>query len=125
MVFTKHTLNRSTNVIGNHPTLFFFDKEFDRTRTGMLILNHLIENNCPQFRDGLLDSYFFKLTLGSDCLELRLWEFAFKTITNSVILQIYQLLSNKSFQQYTEHMPSLFFGCSSLTFTTQKANACM
>ena len=80
MVFTKHTPNRSTNVIGNHPTLFFFDKEFDRTRTGMLILNHLIENNCPQFRDGLLDSYFFKLTLGSDCLELRLWEFAFKTI---------------------------------------------
>ena len=35
-----------------------------------LILNHLIGNNCPEFRNGLLVNYFFKLTLRSDCLEL-------------------------------------------------------
>ena len=28
-----------------------------------LILNCLIGNNCPEFRNGLLDSHFFKLTL--------------------------------------------------------------
>ena len=39
-------------------------------RMGKLILNHLIGNNYPEFRSGLLDSYFFKLTLGSDYLEL-------------------------------------------------------
>ena len=33
---------------------------------GKLILNHLVGNNCPEFRNGLLDSDFFKLTLGSD-----------------------------------------------------------
>ena len=37
---------------------------------GKLILNHLIENNCLEFRNGFLGSYFFKLTLGSYCLEL-------------------------------------------------------
>ena len=29
---------------------------------GKVILNHLIGNNCPEFRNGLLGSYFFKLT---------------------------------------------------------------
>ena len=28
---------------------------------GKPIVHHLIGNNCPEFRDGLLDSYFFKL----------------------------------------------------------------
>ena len=28
---------------------------------GKLTLYHLIENNCPEFRNGLLDIYFFKL----------------------------------------------------------------
>ena len=32
------------------------------------MLNHLIGNNRPEFCNGLLDSYFFKLTLGSDLL---------------------------------------------------------
>ena len=41
-----------------------------KPRMGKLVLNHLIENNCPKFRNGLLDSYCFKLTLGSDCVEL-------------------------------------------------------
>ena len=36
---------------------------------GKLILNRLIGNNCPEFPNGLLDSYFFKRTLKSDCLE--------------------------------------------------------
>ena len=39
---------------------------------GKLKLNHLIGNNSPEFCSGLIDSYFFKLTLESDCLELCL-----------------------------------------------------
>ena len=49
-------------------------------RMGKLILNHLIGNNCPVFGNGLLATCFFKLTLGSDCLELSFWNVAFKTI---------------------------------------------
>ena len=45
-----------------------------------LILNHLIGNYCPEFRNGFLDIYLFKLTLESDCLELCFWTVAFKTI---------------------------------------------
>ena len=41
-------------------------------RIRKLILNHLTGNNCPEFCNGFLDTYFFKLTLGSDCLELFL-----------------------------------------------------
>ena len=29
-----------------------------------LIFNRLIGNDCPEFRNDLLDSYFFKLILG-------------------------------------------------------------
>ena len=47
---------------------------------GKLILNHLIGNNFPEFHIRLLGSYLFKLTLGSDCLELCFWTVAFKTI---------------------------------------------
>ena len=43
---------------------------------GKLILNQLIGNNCPEFRNELMGSYFFKLTLGSDCLELCFWTVA-------------------------------------------------
>ena len=50
------------------------------THMGKLILNHLIGNNCPEFRNGLMDSYFFKLTLGIDYLELCFWTVTFKTI---------------------------------------------
>ena len=45
-----------------------------------LILNYLIGNNCRELRNGLLDSYIFKPTLRSDCLELCVWGVAFKTI---------------------------------------------
>ena len=47
---------------------------------GKLILNHFNRNSFPEFRNGFLDSYFFKLTLGSDGFELRFWAIAFKTI---------------------------------------------
>ena len=47
---------------------------------GKLILKHLIGNDCLEFHNGLLDSSFFKLTLGSDCLELCFWTVAFKII---------------------------------------------
>ena len=36
---------------------------------GKMILNHLTGNNCPEFLNGLLRSYFYKLTLESGCLE--------------------------------------------------------
>ena len=49
------------------------------THMGKLILNHLIGNNCPEFRNGLMDSYFFKLTLGIDYLELCFGTVTFKT----------------------------------------------
>ena len=32
--------------------------------------NQLIGNKCPKFHNRLSGSYFFKLTLVSDCLEL-------------------------------------------------------
>ena len=68
---------------------------------GKLILNHLIGNKCPEFRDRFLDSYFFKLTFGSDCLELYFWTVAFKTN------QKYQSISNQSFKRNLAHMPCL------------------
>ena len=37
---------------------------------GKLILKNLIGNICAEFHNGLSDSYFFKMTLESDCLEL-------------------------------------------------------
>ena len=37
---------------------------------GKLMLNHMIGNNCAEFGEGLLDSYFFKLSLESDSLKL-------------------------------------------------------
>ena len=40
-----------------------------KPRNGKLVLDRLIGNNCPEFRNGLLNIYFFKLTLGSDYLE--------------------------------------------------------
>ena len=49
-------------------------------RTVKLILSHLIGNNCPEFHNGLLYSYFFKLTLGSDCFQLCFWRIAYNTI---------------------------------------------
>ena len=42
-------------------------------RMEKLIINHLIGNNCPEFRHGFLDLYFFKLIVGSDCLKRCFW----------------------------------------------------
>ena len=46
---------------------------------GKVLLNHLIGNSCPKFRNGLLGIYFSKLTSGSDCLELYFCRVTFKT----------------------------------------------
>ena len=54
------------------------------SRMAKLILNHLIR----EFRNGIPDSYFFKLTLGSDYLELCFWAVAFKTILTRYYLKI-------------------------------------
>ena len=35
---------------------------------GKLILNHLIGNNCSEFRNELANCYFFKITLGSEVI---------------------------------------------------------
>ena len=93
----EHTLTRSANLISrNYPTLcfcvnglvdsfpykhvVFMINYLIELPMGKLILNHFIGNNCPEFPDGLLDSYFSKLTLGSDCLKLCFWTVTFKTI---------------------------------------------
>ena len=47
---------------------------------GKLMLNHWIENDCPEFYKEFLDSYLFKLFLQSHCLELCFLKVAFKTI---------------------------------------------
>ena len=52
-----------------------------KPRNGKLVLDRLIGNNCPEFRNGLPNIYFFKLTLGSDYLELF-----FKTVVSKTIL---------------------------------------
>ena len=49
-------------------------------RMGKLILNHLTGNNCQELCNGPPDSYFFRLTFGSDSLELCFLAAAFKTI---------------------------------------------
>ena len=53
--------------------VMFMITHFIKLHMGKLILNHLIGIDCPKFCSGLLDSYFFRLTLGSDCLELCFW----------------------------------------------------
>ena len=75
-------------------------------RMGKLILNHLTGNNCPEFHNGLLDSYFFKLTLGSDFGNF-VSESRFENHPDSVILQKYQSFSNQRFKQNSMHMSSL------------------
>ena len=40
----------------------------------------IIRNNCPDFRNKLLNSNLFKLTLGRDCLEPCFCTVAFKSI---------------------------------------------
>ena len=76
-------------------------------RMGKLISNNLIGNKCPGFRDGLLGSYFFKLTLGSVSMELFFLDSRFQNHPESVILQKYQSLSNQNFKHNSAHMSSL------------------
>ena len=102
----EHTLSRSTNRVSrNYPTFVFKSTSsfisclcwlapwiashtsvmimiitLLESHMGKLILNHLIGNNCAEFGVGLLDSYFFKLSLESDSLELWFWTVGFKTI---------------------------------------------
>ena len=47
--------------------------------------NHLTGNNCAEFGVGLLDSYFFKLSLGSDSLVPK------QSCLIIIILQNYQV----------------------------------
>ena len=87
---------------------------------------------CSQFDNGLLDSYFFKLTLSSECLEFCFPGSRFRNHPFSVILLKYQPLSYQSFKHNSVHMATLNFTpklsfeptfvCSSLMVTTQKAN---
>ena len=47
---------------------------------GKLILNQLIVSNCIEFSSVLLESFFVKLTLGSDSLEFSFWKDTFKIV---------------------------------------------
>ena len=84
--------------------IMFMITNFIETRMGKVLLGHLIGNNYPEFHNGLLDSYFFKPTLGSGCLELCFWAVTFKTIL-TLIVQIYQSLSGQSFKHSSANMP--------------------
>ena len=72
--------NRLLDSFPFHFYVMFMINNLIESSMGKMILHRLIGNNCPEFRNGLLDSYFFKLTLGSDCVELCFWAAAFRTI---------------------------------------------
>ena len=110
--FRKHELDvfiSYLHLVDSFPCLWFMIMfmitNFIETRTGKLLLGHLIGNNNPEFHNGLLDSYFFKPTLGSCCLKLCFWAVTFKTIL-TLIVQIYQSLSGQSFKHSSANMPS-------------------
>ena len=42
-----------------------------KSRMGKLILTRFIRNNCPEFRNRLLDSYFFQTALGNTLIILN------------------------------------------------------
>ena len=103
-------------------------------RMGKLILSHLIVNNCPEFRNGLLDSYFFKLTLGSDCLELWFSRVALKTILTQQCYKNLSRFQTRALSTIWYHILSLNltsisfllnlgFVCLSLKITVQNAKA--
>ena len=60
---------RANSLVDSFPFkhVMFMITNLIKSRLEKLVLNHLIGNNCPMFRNGLLD--FFKLTSGSDYLE--------------------------------------------------------
>ena len=62
-------------------------------------VNDLIGNNSSEIRDGILDSYIFKLTFVSgQSLSKPSW----------LILQKYQSLLNQSLKRNSAHMSSLY-----------------
>ena len=67
----KHTANILDILhAGLEVYVMFMVTNLIKPRKGKLTLNHLIGNNCPEFCNGVPDSYFFKLTLWRDCLQL-------------------------------------------------------
>ena len=68
-------------------------------RTGKLIFYHLIGNTSPEFPNGLLDSYFLKLTLGNDCfvcfLCSNLYKLSFKPRSYMFIINGYYTKSKR------------------------------
>ena len=76
-------------------------------RMRKLTLNHLIGNNCPKFRNGTLSSYFFKLTSGSDCLELCFWKVAFKAILTQKHHKNTSHFQTRALKRNLTHMLSL------------------
>ena len=67
-----HVMFMITNLIGKLKTKYPIAGK-------LLIFIYAIRNNCSEFRDGVLDNYFFKLTGGSNCLRLCFRTSTFKT----------------------------------------------
>ena len=66
-------------------------------RMGKLILNHFFRNNCPEFRNGLLNSYFFRKWLfGTLLVESR-----FQNHLNTVIPVTFTPELQTHFDAYT------------------------
>ena len=102
-----------------------------KPRMRKLILNHLIGNDSPEFHNGLLGSYFFKLNLGSDCWNFLFLRSPFQNHLD-LISQKQRSLSNLSFKHNSANMPPLNL-TSRLSFEPrfciniyyiQKANTC-
>ena len=74
---------------------------------GKLILNHLIVNNCPEFRNGLLDLLMFQVEFRKSLLGTFFLDIRFQSRPDSVLLRKYQSLSNDSFKHNLGHMLSL------------------
>ena len=101
-----------------------------KPRMRKLILNHLIGNDSPEFHNGLLGCYFFKLNLGSDCWNFLFLRSPFQNHLDLVISQKQRSLSNLSFKHNSANMPPLNltsrlsfeprFCMFLLTFTTYK-----
>ena len=73
-----------------------------------LIFNRLIGNDCPEFRNDLLDSYFFKLILGKWLFVNLFLDSHFQKHPESVILQKYHSISNQIFKHNFAPMLRMF-----------------
>ena len=94
--------------------MLMITNNFIKPRIGKLILNIWLEITVQSFTVDFWTATFFKLTLGSDCLELRYWTVNFKNHPDSVKLHKRQLLSSLSIKHNALHMlciiltPNLF-----------------